>query len=127
MLENIRFGKIDNEAIDILKSRFQIIDQNPAIKPTILVTHNYQMDSINEASLKNIPEKSHFFEASYKGNAKKIETLKKNCLAQENLELKIGCQVMMLKNTYQKDGIINGSLGVIQGFTFKKKLPNCKI
>ena len=126
LLENIRFGKIDNEAIDILKSRFQIIDQNPAIKPTILVTHNQQMESINEASLKNIPEKSHFFEASYKGNAKKIEALRKNCLAQENLELKIGCQVMMLKNTYQKDGIINGSLGVVQGFTLKRNYPIVK-
>jgi ATP-dependent DNA helicase PIF1 len=42
--------------------------------------------------------------------------LKKNCLADEQLVLKVGAQVMMLKNTLQKDGIINGSLGIIKSF-----------
>ncbi len=122
LLDNIRFGNIDNNSIDILRSRLNAPDNNN-IKPTILVTHNSQMESINEAALQNIPSKSQFFEASYKGNAKKIETLRKNCLAKENLELKIGCQVMMLKNTYQKEGIINGSLGVVKGFSTKKNYP----
>jgi ATP-dependent DNA helicase PIF1 len=30
---------------------------------------------------------------------------------------------MMIKNTYQKDGIINGSLGVIKDFSPKKSFP----
>ena len=30
---------------------------------------------------------------------------------------------MMIKNTYQKDGIINGSLGVVRDFSVKKNYP----
>ena len=42
---------------------------------------------------------------------------------EDNLLLKINAQVMMIKNTYQKDGIINGSLGVVRDFSVKKNYP----
>jgi hypothetical protein len=49
--------------------------------------------------------------------------LKKNCIAAETLKLKVGAQVMMIKNTYQKEGIINGSLGIVRNFSPKKFYP----
>ena len=52
-----------------------------------------------------------------------IELLRKNCIAPDELHLKVGAQVMMLKNTYAKDGIINGSIGVVIGFSPKKEYP----
>lgn len=123
LLNNIRFGQISSDDIKILESRINLDNVNDGIKPTILVTHNSQMESINKIALQKIPHSSHFFEASFKGDSNKIENLRKNCLATEKLELKIGCQVMMLKNTYQKEGVINGSLGIVKDFTLKKGYP----
>ena len=123
LLNDIRFGQINENSIQTLKSRFDAIDNENTIKPTILVTHNAQMDNINSDQLKQINGQSQKFEATFTGNVNKIEALKKNCIAVDNLELKIGCQVMMLKNTYQKDGVINGSLGIVKGFTLKRSFP----
>jgi ATP-dependent DNA helicase PIF1 len=126
ILDNIRFGKIDDEDIKILSSRIDAPDNDNHIKPTILSTHNYQVDSVNIKQLEKINSPSRFFTAKFTGDSKKKEFLKKNCLASDKLELKIGAQVMMLKNTYQKQGIINGSLGVVKEFHSKTGYPIVK-
>ena len=63
------------------------------------------------------------FKAKFSGDSYKADFLRKNCLASEILELKIGAQVMMLKNTYQKEGVINGSIGLVKEFTKKSNYP----
>jgi ATP-dependent exoDNAse (exonuclease V) alpha subunit len=126
ILDNIRFGKIDEEDKQILSSRINAIDTDSSIKPTILSTHNRQVEKVNIAELEQINSPSRFFEAKFTGDNKKKEFLKKNCLASEKLELKIGAQIMMLKNTYQKHGIINGSLGIITEFHAKSGYPIVK-
>ncbi|MDX2083598.1 MAG: AAA family ATPase [Rickettsiales bacterium] len=123
ILNNLRFGEINAADKKILQSRVNAKDNNQAIRPTILTTHNYKVEQINELELKKIPQPEVFYKASYSGLPEKIEFLRRNCLAPENLRLKIGAQVMMIKNTYQKDGIINGSLGVIKDFSAKKSYP----
>ncbi|MFT6332174.1 MAG: ATP-dependent DNA helicase PIF1 [Lentimonas sp.] len=122
LLNNIRFGKIDMDDISVLESRINLPDKEDAVKPTILASHNAQAERINQTYLKQIPAESQIFTAKFSGDARRIEFLRKNCIAGDKLELKTGAQVMMLKNTYQKDGIMNGSLGVIQGFS-KKNYP----
>lgn len=123
LLNNIRYGNITEDDANLLRLRINLNDNSTAIKPTILVTHNSQVDLINREELKKIPETSKFFTAEFLGDENKFDFLRKNCLAYERLELKTGAQVMMLKNTYQKDGIINGSLGIVRGFSDKKTYP----
>ncbi len=122
ILNNLRFGKIDQEDRELLKSRINAVD-NCVIKPTLLTTHNHKVEQINQTELKKIPKEEIIHEASYQGDLNKIAFLKKNCLAPQFLKLKIGAQVMMIKNTYKKDGIINGSLGIIKDFSLKKSYP----
>jgi ATP-dependent DNA helicase PIF1 len=126
ILDNIRSGKIDEEDREILSSRIEAVDHDQNIKPTILSTHNRQVEAVNVKELAKISSESRFFQAKFTGDAKKREFLKKNCLANENLELKIGAQVMMLKNTHQKHGIINGSLGIVKDFHSKTGYPIVK-
>jgi len=126
ILDNIRFGNIDEEDKEILSSRINAVDNDNSIKATILSTHNRQVEKVNIAELEQINSPSRFFEAKFTGDSKKREFLKKNCLASEKLELKIGAQVMMLKNTYQKHGIINGSLGIVTEFHAKSGYPIVK-
>lgn len=124
ILNNLRVGKIDDEDKEVLKSRIKGDEKNnDAIKPTILTTHNHKAESINNEEMGKIKLPKQLYQAIYEGVVDKIEHLKKNCLAQDNLLLKINAQVMMIKNTYQKDGIINGSLGVVRDFSVKKNYP----
>jgi ATP-dependent exoDNAse (exonuclease V) alpha subunit len=116
LLNNMRFGKITEDDLELLTSRKNRII-NSAIKPTIIGTHNYQIDQINKTELTKLPGVEYSFNMNASGKDDKIAFLKKNCLAPEQLILKIGAQVMMLKNTLAKEGIINGSLGVIKSFT----------
>lgn len=123
ILNNIRFGKVGENEIEILSKRINASDNSPAIKPTILTTHNAKAEEINQAELRKIVDKQQNYQADYFGDKKKIELLQKNSIASPNLNLKIGAQVMMTKNTYQKDGIINGSLGIVRDFSPKKSFP----
>jgi ATP-dependent DNA helicase PIF1 len=123
VLNNLRFAEIDEEDFELLNSRLNAKDNNLAIKPTILTSHNFKADEINQSELKKIPKEEKSYEAKYQGDSKKIELLQKNCIAYQNLKIKIGSQVMMTKNTYQKDGVINGSLGIVKGFSAKKFYP----
>jgi ATP-dependent DNA helicase PIF1 len=123
LLDNIRFGKIVDQDIALLKSRFQVKNENSIIKPTILSTHNAIVAQINSEKLKELPAMERKFYAEYSGDEKKIEFLKANSIAQDKLSLKVGAQVMMLKNTYKTSGIINGSIGIIRKFSLKKDYP----
>jgi ATP-dependent exoDNAse (exonuclease V) alpha subunit len=123
LLNNLRYGIIDSEDKKILESRINVKDDNSAIRPTILTTHNAKVEFVNNKYLKNIPNPEQSFQAEYKGDAYKIDFLKKNCIAYQSLKLKVGAQVMMIKNTLQKEGIINGSLGIVKDFSIKKSYP----
>jgi len=123
VLNNLRFGKIDEDDRKTLESRVGAVDNNSIIRPTILTTHNIKVEKINEAELKKIPRLEMANQAEYFGDVYKVEFLKKNCIAADILRLKVGAQVMMTKNTYQKEGITNGSLGIIRDFSSKKSYP----
>ena len=75
MLDNIRFGKIDEEDIQTLRSRFNQIDNSTSIKPTMLVTHNSQVENINSTELNKIPRESKIFKSIFFGNKHKFDFL----------------------------------------------------
>ena len=122
ILNNLRIGTLDKSDREVLESRISVSDDG-AIRPTILTTHNLKVEEINALELKKIPREEVVHVAEYFGEPSRIEFLKKNCLAAEMLKLKVGAQVMMIKNTYQKEGIINGSLGVVRDFSSRKSHP----
>jgi ATP-dependent DNA helicase PIF1 len=122
ILNNLRIGTLDKSDREVLESRISVSDDG-VIRPTILTTHNLKVEEINALELKKIPREEIVHVAEYFGEPARIEFLKKNCLAAEMLKLKVGAQVMMIKNTYQKEGIINGSLGVVRDFSSRKSHP----
>jgi ATP-dependent exoDNAse (exonuclease V) alpha subunit len=123
ILNNLRFGELDEDDVEALQSRVNAKDNSSAIKPTILTTHNMKVEKINQVALQHIPRDETSFEAKYFGLPNKIDFLKRNCIASQLLKLKVGAQVMMIKNTYQKEGVINGSLGIVREFSAKKSYP----
>ncbi|OFW80626.1 MAG: hypothetical protein A2887_00505 [Alphaproteobacteria bacterium RIFCSPLOWO2_01_FULL_40_26] len=123
LLNNLRFGKVDENDRDALISRLKAKDETSTIRPTILSTHNVKVEKINEHELQKILHNEVIHLAEYFGSNEKIEFLKRNCIAAETLKLKVGAQVMMIKNTYQKEGVINGSLGIVRDFSPRKSYP----
>ncbi|MDR2760709.1 MAG: AAA family ATPase, partial [Rickettsiales bacterium] len=92
LLNNIRFGRAKEDDIRLLKTRFNAKNEG-VICPTILSTHNSDVEKINRRRLDELPYEKKVFQANYAGKENKIEVLKKNCIAKDVLTLKIGCQV----------------------------------
>jgi len=117
ILNEIRNGNVSQNSIDLLESRVEF-HPDEGEQETKLFTHNADVDRINQTYLEQIGSSSRFFPAVLKGNETLLEMLKRSVLAQENLELKTGAQVMFIKNNYEV-GYVNGTLGRVTGFTDK--------
>ena len=85
------------------------------IRATKLYTHNVNVDRENEEELIKLDSEERIYEMTSKGNEIIVDILKKSCLAQETLRLKMGAEVMCIKNNFDK-GYVNGSRGKIVDF-----------
>ncbi len=82
---------------------------------TELHTTNVDVDGINARRLMDLDGESRSYLMQTTGSENYVATLKRSCLALENLVLKPGCLVMCIKNSPDKK-YVNGSLGIIKGF-----------
>jgi ATP-dependent DNA helicase PIF1 len=125
ILNSIRFGTLTDEQIEKLNSRVGI-QETGELKPTIIATHNYLADNRNARELASIGSNQLNYRRREEGEEKSVQFLRSSILAPEVLSLKLGAQVMMLKNTYQSEGIINGSIGEVVSFDQKTRFPVVK-
>lgn len=117
VLKCLREGSINSEIVKLLTSRMNQKIKTK-IKPVKLFTHNIDVDIINNNELKKISAPEVVYHMTSSGEKKLVESLKKNCLAPEDLILKKGAQVMFVKNKFKNEKAIyiNGSTGVIVDF-----------
>jgi ATP-dependent exoDNAse (exonuclease V) alpha subunit len=80
-----------------------------------LHTTNVNVDAINADRLNNLKTDAYSYRMQTTGKEQYVETLKRSCLAPEELLLKEGALVMCVKNSADKK-YVNGSLGVVAGF-----------
>ena len=116
LLDRIRIGKCLPS--DSIKIQERIQTPPKYIKPVELVSHNIKADRINQKELEKLSSPSEIYE--WKEDYKEehyIKILRKGTPASSELELKIGTQVMMLCNSFQEYGIVNGSKGEIINFS----------
>lgn len=121
-LNEIRMGEPSEAAYALLKARYNALDEAPQIEPVLVHTHNADVDMANSERLMKIDGAEERYRAHDFGKPGPLATLQSNCLAPETLKLKIGAQVMLLKNLDPSGGLANGSIGKVTGFT-KTKLP----
>ncbi len=113
LLNNIRSQSLTEEDRSFLESRSTTAETEE--KMTQLFTHNLNVDTLNKKELKEIDEKEKRSTAKTKGNKQLVAGLIKNILAPEELVLKIGAQVMFVKNHPEGD-YMNGTMGTVVEF-----------
>lgn len=113
LLNRVRDNRMDRDCLAILNSRFK-----PGFNPSddegyiTLTTHNYQADQINDWKLEAIKEKTLRFDAVIKGNFPE-----NTYPTRDELELKIGAQVMFVKNDPSPEkAFYNGKIGRVAGY-----------
>ena len=117
LLNKVRNNRMDAECVRLLNTHFK-----PNFVPKdeegyiTLTTHNYQADQINESKLAAIKEKPLTFKAEIHG------TFPENTYpTKEELELKVGAQVMFVKNDPNPEkAFYNGKIGRLVGYDEKE-------
>lgn len=114
ILEAMRQGNLTDSHKATLSARLKAHADPKMV--TRLYSHNIDVDTINQEHLDAIKSKPHFYNMVVDGNDYLVQTLKKNVLAPEKLELKVGAEVMFVANNFS-EGFVNGTRGTVKKFT----------
>lgn len=114
VLNDIRAGTAGEHTKVPLRTRYKKEPQG-ATKPTKLYSRNINVNAINNAELAKLPGAEKIFNMTTSGFPALVDALKKNCLAPSELKLKMGAEVMFIKND-NLGQYVNGTRGVIIGF-----------
>lgn len=91
-----------------------------SIKPTMLYALRKDVNHENAMQLATLDEEEQSFYAKEGGDKTLLTQLQNNCTAPNILNLKVGAQVVLLKNLNFEVGLVNGSRGVVTGFTMSE-------
>lgn len=111
VLNKVRVGQLDNEGLALLNSRVQTTRE--WLPGTLFLTStNYRANEINEKKMATLTGRPRVSKGWFEGDFKVGKT---NAPAPEQLLIKEGAQVMLLKN--HREGLyVNGTLGVVDSF-----------
>ncbi len=124
VLNDIRSGTAGEHTKVPLRTRYKKEPQG-ATKATKLYSRNINVDVINEGELASIHGKEKTFIMRAEGFNALVEGLKKSCLAPEQLKLKMGAEVMFIKND-TTGRYVNGTRCVVVGFDKSEGWPIVK-
>ncbi len=121
LLANIRDGRLDAQTIGALNQRYiPNFQPGPDEEYIRLTTHNYRADQFNQHQLSLLPGNSHQFKCKVEG------TFPENSYpASPLLELKLGTQVMFIRNDAGGNRYFNGKIGKVVGFGDDNILVQC--
>ncbi|HEU4913996.1 MAG TPA: HRDC domain-containing protein [Candidatus Saccharimonadales bacterium] len=114
ILNGIRAGVLTRSQLDALQERAGGVD-DPFTPRTRLLTVNVDVDGVNHEQLEQLEGGVHEYQMETHGAQKYLEQLQRSCLAPEVLRLKLGAQVMCIKNSPDRR-YVNGSLGRVVAF-----------
>lgn len=113
LLKSIRKNDVDEEHFTLLSEQTEIAYEG--IDPTRLYTHNADVDAVNMQQLRALKGTTRKFQMVGAGNKQLQQSLAKNCLSPELLELKEDAMVMCTKNNFEA-GYVNGTLARVVAF-----------
>lgn len=120
ILNNIRVGRVTPEIVTTLMDTSKQKIEQDGILATRLCSQNVDADIINESKLKSLPGDSKIYTAKDNDPAY-TRQLDSQTPVPGKLVLKIGAQVMLLKNVSVSGGLVNGARGIV--VRFENDLP----
>ena len=109
ILNNLRNNTVTQEDVTELNRHYKPeISEAESEGVITLTTHNYKADELNQRALVQLPGKSHAFEAEVEGDFP--ESMYP---VLSRIELKVGAQVMFVKNDMEK-AYFNGKLAKVE-------------
>jgi len=124
ILNDIRSGTAGEHTKVPLRTRYRK-EPDGNTKATKIYSRNVNVDLINERELASINSQEKKFKMTSNGYPLHIEGLKKNCLAPDELKLKIGAEVMFIKN-HMLGKYVNGTRCTVIGFERGEGWPRVK-
>lgn len=110
ILNKVRRGQIDSAVTDFLNEHTK--DHDEESTGTRLFPRREQSEMFNQKKLNEINETEVSFDSIYLGDEKDVEALKRTVPVPEKLTLKMGCEVLFLKNDPQRRWV-NGTRGTV--------------
>jgi hypothetical protein len=117
LLNNLRNNKVTKENIDLLNTYYKPnFDITSALNTITLTTHNNKADTLNRSALQELKGKSYYFYAKVEGEFSEYAHP-----VEASLELKIGAQIMFIKNDISgKQQYFNGKIGIVSSLNDKE-------
>ncbi len=125
ILNGIRAGVLMRSQLNALQARSNA-EADSTLPHTRLLTINIDVDRVNDQHLELLDAETHDYYMEASGSQKYVEQLQRSCLAQQMLQLKIGAQVMCIKNSPDRK-YANGSLGTVVDFESGTNYPIVKL
>lgn len=125
ILNLIRVGHVNDEITKRLQSTSNQKIESNGILATQLCSHTADSNLINQSKLNNLTGEERTFDAQ-DSDATHTKQLDSQVLAPALLTLKIGAQVMLLKNINIADGLVNGARGIVIGYSNNGGIPIVK-
>ena len=117
MLNEMRVGKLSQPSINAFHKLHRQLDAHDSIEATELFPTRDEVDRSNRTRMQQLEGRPFVFTATDGGSiqdaAQRVKLLN-NCMAPQEITLKKGAQVMLIKNL--DDGLVNGSIGRVIAF-----------
>lgn len=115
LLEAMRSNELESFHEELIGDR---LGQRPGSSQTVtrLYAHNVDIDIVNQRHLDALDCETYEYAMDTKGPAAKVEQLHRSVLAPDNLELKVGAEVMFVANN-PSAGFVNGTRGKVIDFS----------
>ncbi|EJK60099.1 hypothetical protein THAOC_19608 [Thalassiosira oceanica] len=127
ILDEARLGELSPNSVEVLRRHGTLPaaafggapgkeEGEERIIPTLLECRNKQVDKANEVEMSKLSGEVVTYKSRDRGITDHHKKNLRHCSAPERLDLKVGAQVMLLKNIDLDRGLANGSRGVVVRF-----------
>lgn len=115
MLNEMRIGQLSTATVNAFQALARPLNFDDGVDTAELYPTRVQVEASNEKRLRDLPGKAYRYDAMDTGVPAIRDKLLANMMAPKALELKVGAQVMLIKNL--DESLVNGSLGKVIAFS----------
>lgn len=115
MLNEMRLGRVSDGTVSAFKQLARPLRFADGVEATELFPTRMEVERSNQRRLNALPGKPYRFDSADTGDPKIRDRLLQNMMAPKMMDLKVGAQVMLIKNLDEQ--LCNGTIGKIKQFS----------